>query len=138
MDAHGDPVSLASYLRALGYNATDVAGAVRVRLRRDHGVTIECESDRFRFIPDSGWQPFLMNLWLSWLGLIGAYGVLFGFRDTMMPYLVGFWLPIMAMIIVDELRTDSATNTLRLLAATYATAAQPGVAAERLCAPLNA
>jgi hypothetical protein len=48
--------SLASDLRALGYDAEDVAGCVRVRLPLWCSVSFECGPDIIRFVPRFGYS----------------------------------------------------------------------------------
>ena len=48
--------SLSGDLRALGFDAEDVAGCVRVRLPLWCSVTVESEPERIRFVPRFGFS----------------------------------------------------------------------------------
>jgi hypothetical protein len=112
--------SLSGDLRALGYDAEDVAGCVRVRLPLWCSVTFESEPDRIRFVPRFGFASrdgtvranFVMFTLLVGLGVVAPSAA----------GLAASWLVVMLGDIARYILTESAMNAARVLIVSKATA----------------
>ena len=108
--------SLGGDLRALGYDAEDVAGCVRVRLPLWCSVTFECEPDRVRFVPRFGFSSREGAVWGNFL----IFTLLVGL-SVFVPVAAGLaasWLVVLLGDITRYILTESAMNAARVLIVT--------------------
>ena len=112
--------SLAGELRALGYDAEDVAGCVRVRLPLWCSVTVEGGPDRINFMPRFGFSSRDRTVWGN--GLIFTLLVALSVFAPFAAPLAASWLGIMLGDIARYVLTESAMNAARVLMVSKASA----------------
>ncbi len=105
--------SLASDLRALGYDAEDVAGSVSVRLPLWCSVSFECGPDRVRFVPRFGYSS---REGATWVNLV-MFTLLVG-SSAFVPMLTPLAASYLVVLLGDVTRyvlTESAMSAVRAL-----------------------
>ena len=139
-----EPASLAAELRALSYDAHDVAGCVRVRLPLWCSVTIECERDRVRLVPRLENSPLsregsvlahsaMFMLLVGLLILVATSGAASPLTVVAAPSLALFAASSLVWLlggVVQYILTESAIAAVRSLLIVKGTA-QPAAAAVR-------
>jgi hypothetical protein len=122
--------SLSSDLRALGYDAEDIAGCVRVRLPLWCSVTFESGPDRIRFVPRFGFSSrdgavranFLMFTLLVGLSMVVPVATGLAAFAPVTTGLAASYLVVLLGDIVRYILTESAMNAARVLIVSKAAA----------------
>jgi hypothetical protein len=120
MNVREGVASLSGDLRALGYDAEDIAGCVRVRLPLWCSVTFECGPDRIRFLPRFGFSSrdrTVQGNFLMFTLLVGL--------SLFVPVLAGLaaaWLVVLLGDVVRYILTESAMNAARVVIVSRAAA----------------
>ena len=112
--------SLSGDLRALGYDAEDVAGCVRVRLPLWCSVTVEGEPDRIIFVPRFGFSSRDRTVWGN--SLMFTMTVALSVFFPVAAGVAALWLGIMLGDIARYVLTESAMNAARVLMVSKASA----------------